>query len=447
MLCCDIISTIINCISTVFVSVFIKPYRNQVYHFHRYYIFISYTYNQSCPIALTVTKKLGKTTKGELCQQCYRHRNNNNYHLIVDEKVCEELYSDDINNSFEINKPKLDDNDDRSLIDFLKDKMIQEHNRERELISIMKDQINFMKDEINHKNDIIHKLISDLSFMVNCEKKQHPFERNVIDSNNISYCNTNNIVNENNNHPYSNYMQYQPVNETCRDNSTLLNDLNLSAISSNESFFNEPEHVGLSTQLSDARNKYHQIFLDKVNKGTDYIQDNIPAAGNDPAIWPSKTTLIVGDSIISGINEKRLSRNNKLVRVRSFPGAKVQDMFHYLVPLIIKRPDNIIIHCGTNNSDRSEAQEIVDDLLKLKLFILERLPECNIIFSHPTVRIDKVLNNNRLKLVRNFLKQLKVDSICNENITLDCLGKSKLHLNAKGTARLAMNFKSFIRHI
>ena len=197
--------------------------------------------------------------------------------------------------------------------------------------------------------------------MVNCEKKQHPFERNVIDSNNISYCNTNNIVNENNNHPYSNYMQYQPVNETCRDNSTLLNDLNLSAIISNESFFNEPEHVGLSTQLSDARNKYHQIFLDKVNKGTDYIQDNIPAAGNDPAIWPSKTTLIVGDSIISGINEKRLSRNNKLVRVRSFPGAKVQDMFHYLVPLIIKRPDNIIIHCGTNNSDRSEAQEIVDD--------------------------------------------------------------------------------------
>ena len=400
------------------------------------------------PDCVICNKQLGKTTKGNLCQQCYRNRNNTNYHLTINEKVSEEFHNDDINNSFETNNlPKLDDHNDRSLIDFLKDKMNQEHNRERELISIMKDQINFMKDEINHKNDIIHKLISDLSFMVNCEKKQHPFERNVID-NNISYCNTNNIVNENNNHPYySNYMQWQSVNETSRDNTTLVDDLNLSAISSNESFFNEREHVGLSTQLSDARNKYHQIFLDKVNKETDYIQNNIPAVGNDPAIWPSKTTLIVGDSIISGIDEKRLSRNNKLVKVRTFPGAKVQDMFHYLVPLIIKRPDNIIIHCGTNNSDRSEAQEIVDDLLKLKLFILERLPECKVIFSNPTVRIDKVLNNNRLKLVRNFLKQLKVDSICNENITLDYLGKSKLHLNAKGTARLAMNFKSFIRHI
>ena len=35
----------------------------------------------------------------------------------------------------------------------------------------------------------------------------------------------------------------------------------------------------------------------------------------------------------------------------------------------------------------------------------------------------------------------------NENITVDCLGKIKLHLNAKGIARLAMNYKSFVKHL
>ena len=157
--------------------------------------------------------------------------------------------------------------------------------------------------------------------------------------------------------------------------------------------------------------------------------------------------MIVGDSIISGIIEKRLSRKDKLVKVRSFPGAKIEDMYHYLVPLIKKRPDYIILHCGSNNSTQYEAQDIVDELLKLKTFIRVSLPDCRVIFSHPMVRNDTPQKNNILKLVSNFLNQLKVDCIRNENITIDCLGKSKLHLNAKGTARLAMNYKHFIKRL
>ena len=124
-------------------------------------------------------------------------------------------------------------------------------------------------------------------------------------------------------------------------------------------------------QLSDARNKYHQNFLDQANKKEFIInKDTKLERGGDAIIWPSKTTLIVGVSIISGLNEKRLSHKDNLVKIRSFPGATVDDMYHYLVPLLKKRPDNIIIHCGTNNTIRHKPEEIVDELLKLKMYKL-----------------------------------------------------------------------------
>ena len=40
--------------------------------------------------------------------------------------------------------------------------------------------------------------------------------------------------------------------------------------------------------------------------------------GNFKHAWPAGTCLIVGDSILTGIDEKRLSRNNQVVKVRNF---------------------------------------------------------------------------------------------------------------------------------
>ena len=143
----------------------------------------------------------------------------------------------------------------------------------------------------------------------------------------------------------------------------------------------------------------------------------------------------MGDSIISGLIEKRLCYNDS-----------IDDRYHYLV-LLLKKPNNIIIHCGTNNTNRDKVEEIIDSLLKLKTFIMKSLPASRVIFSYPTVRNDNVWKNDTLKVVRNYLNEINVECICNENITVDCLGKSKLHLNGKGIARLAMNYKSFVKHL
>ena len=61
--------------------------------------------------------------------------------------------------------------------------------------------------------------------------------------------------------------------------------------------------------------------------------------------WPVNTTLITGDSILFGVEESRLQKYKAKVRV--FPGAFVDDMYDYLMPLLRQKPSNIILHIGS----------------------------------------------------------------------------------------------------
>ena len=68
------------------------------------------------------------------------------------------------------------------------------------------------------------------------------------------------------------------------------------------------------------------------------------------------TTLIVGDSMLPGIDEKRISKRDRKVNVKNFPGATIDDMYNYIKPLLKKWPDNIILHVGTNNTVKSHPK-------------------------------------------------------------------------------------------
>ena len=57
---------------------------------------------------------------------------------------------------------------------------------------------------------------------------------------------------------------------------------------------------------------------------------------------PKGTCLVAGDSMLEHIDETRMSRKFK-VKVRSFLGAKTEDMFHYLVPLVEKMLDYAVL--------------------------------------------------------------------------------------------------------
>ena len=82
------------------------------------------------------------------------------------------------------------------------------------------------------------------------------------------------------------------------------------------------------------------------------------------------------------INETRMQRKFN-VKVRPVPGAKICDMYHYLIPILNKKPDYIILHVVTSDAVDTEASVIVDKLLQLKFFVKEKLPNCKIVLSRP----------------------------------------------------------------
>ena len=67
---------------------------------------------------------------------------------------------------------------------------------------------------------------------------------------------------------------------------------------------------------------------------------------------------------MSDLRESKISfRRN--IKVRFFPGARIQDIYYYLVPLLRNRPDKIILHIGSNDAPHIKADEMVEELGKL----------------------------------------------------------------------------------
>ena len=86
---------------------------------------------------------------------------------------------------------------------------------------------------------------------------------------------------------------------------------------------------------------------------------------SDSEVWKKGTVLIVGDSIVSGVRESKMSFKRN-IKSAFFTEARIQDVYYYLVQLLRKRPDKIILHVGTNNAPHIKADEMLEELCKLK---------------------------------------------------------------------------------
>ena len=78
------------------------------------------------------------------------------------------------------------------------------------------------------------------------------------------------------------------------------------------------------------------------------------------------------------------------------------------MPIIAKRSDYLILHVGTNHAITSTSRTIIDDLLMLKCNILKQLPNCRVMVSKPTVRIDHGKANITLPSVNKHLETLNL---------------------------------------
>ena len=172
-------------------------------------------------------------------------------------------------------------------------------------------------------------------------------------------------------------------------------------------------------------------------------KEKIPVLNSDQ--WKKGTTLVVGDSMLAGLREAKLSRS-KRIKVRYFPGGKTEDLQYHLIPYLKKKPDNIIIHVGTNNSPYKTEDLIFKELLNVKETINKFHPNCkNIVISSPIVRTDRNKANNFLKRLNTILKQEEKNVIFHNNISASHLHRDGLHLNLNGTIMLAGDLLSRIR--
>ena len=121
-----------------------------------------------------------------------------------------------------------------------------------------------------------------------------------------------------------------------------------------------------------------------------------------------------------------------------FPGAK--DFYYYLVPLLKKKRDNIILHFGTNDAPYKNEDDIYKELKSIKDF---KNPSCKIYIM---LRLD---NKNANSILKKYVDKLKVveqkSVILHDNILSSHLNKDALHLNSYGTIKLVENFISRIR--
>ena len=160
-------------------------------------------------------------------------------------------------------------------------------------------------------------------------------------------------------------------------------------------------------------------------------------------VWAKGTVLITGDSIVLGLQEKKMGKN---VKVRGFSGVNINDFYTYLIPLLRKKPSYIILMVGTNDAMIKSSEELLAELLALKNWIVEVLPGVIIAISCRTIRNDNQKARLTILHLRKKLNDLKSsNTIINDNIVENHLGHKGLHLNNRGSAKLAMNYLAHIR--
>ena len=188
--------------------------------------------------------------------------------------------------------------------------------------------------------------------------------------------------------------------------------------------------ISLSKQLKNfKRQKKEEFYQFKSKQSIDNNMNESSSKLKHQGLYPNGTTVIVGDSIINGVTEEKINKKDRSVKISNFLGATVADMEHYIIPIIQKKPSNIILHVGTNDAKNLPSRTVLDNLLKLKALVKDKLPTCKVFISTPMLRTDDGTAQIAVSQLTKHLLQLNIDTVNNNNINIRHLGSKGLHLN------------------
>jgi hypothetical protein len=153
--------------------------------------------------------------------------------------------------------------------------------------------------------------------------------------------------------------------------------------------------------------------------------------------------------MIKMLNPSRLRRSiDRKTIVKTFPGASITDMKHYVKPTLEKNPELIVLHVGTNDIHQKEPEEIVNEMESLCTGIVTN-SLAKVAISEIIQREDESMNI-KIKYTNNLLAKLcskyKWAIVQHGNINISNINASGLHVNITGTATLAKNYINFLKH-
>ena len=161
---------------------------------------------------------------------------------------------------------------------------------------------------------------------------------------------------------------------------------------------------------------------------------------------PKPKCVVIGDSIIKGLNEREIRTNNHEIKIKSHPGASSEDLLDYIKPELRKSPEKVIIHVGTN--DLKKNIKTIDNIKQIIDYAGSKSPNTAISVSLMTIRNDDKKTSSLLVQMNERLKKFaiknKISYIEHKNINDSCLSAGKLHLNKKGKSLLAKNFANHL---
>ena len=200
---------------------------------------------------------------------------------------------------------------------------------------IYKKEINMLREELKSKDFIIKDLLQTIKEM---KTNSVSVESNVsrISSSEANLLPANNSV---------------AIEDVCNNNDDIA-DINDEIIIPGKKDINDNlSKTSMQNQLEEVIREKKEKFYELKNSNN---KNSEPVATNNKeetqGKYPDGTAIIIGDSILNGIIQERLSRKEHVVKVHNFRGATVDDMKHHVIPLLCKEPSFIIIHAGTNDA-------------------------------------------------------------------------------------------------
>ena len=204
-------------------------------------------------------------------------------------------------------------------------------------------------------------------------------------------------------------------------------------------------------------NNRDKVCLDKdQNCEFDNGDDNGIKKGETKSINVNKnkqrSTTIICDSLLKDVEPRKMREamgRLEKVFIKSFSGANIEAMEHYVKPTMNYNNDLIVLHFGTNDlrSEKS-ANDIANGIVKIGI---KMKTEANdVMISSIVPRADNEHLDKKASQVNEILTELC--HIYNFHLINNCsilkerhLNSSGLHLNMKGTYALANNLLNAIR--